>query len=97
MSIQKVLDFLKKNGNLGQELEVTFECVEKQVWANTNKLLKNDRNYVGIKTGITKNAGYCLSSQKKKKDMNLTCSKGTGAGNASFAGDDFDGQTVQRN
>jgi hypothetical protein len=74
-SIQEVLEILRRSEDFGEECEVNYEHVHSQVWRNTNKLLQNDRNYVGIKTGITKNAGCCLSSQRKKKDATFTCSK----------------------
>lgn len=96
-TIVELLSFLRKGGKKADEVEVNFECVHKQVWSNTNRLLRNDRNYVGIKTGITKNAGWCLSSQKKKKNMALTCSKTAASGNCSFVGNNFFGKTLQRN
>ena len=74
-TIKEVLDLLKKSEDFGNGFEIRYECVQNKLWKNSNKLLKNDRNYVGIKTGITKNAGCCLSSQKKKRTTTLTCSR----------------------
>jgi len=36
------------------------------VWTNTNKLLNNE--FCGLKTGITKTAGSCLSAVYKPED-----------------------------
>ena len=72
-TIKEVLSLLKRSEDFGRDYQVVYDCIHKKVWNNTNKLLKNDRNYVGIKTGITKNAGGCLASQKKKKNLILTC------------------------
>jgi hypothetical protein len=74
-TIKEVLNILKRSENFGRNYKMELDCIQKKVWNNTNKLLKNDRNYVGIKTGITKNAGGCLASQKKKKNIILTCGK----------------------
>ena len=38
-------------------------------WENTNKLL--NKGYKGVKTGITNEAGYCLSSYFSKDNFNL--------------------------
>ena len=74
-TIKEVMTLLKKSEDFGNGFDLRYECVQNQLWKNSNRLLRNDRNYVGIKTGITKNAGCCLSSQKKKKNTTLTCSK----------------------
>jgi D-alanyl-D-alanine carboxypeptidase len=39
------------------------------VWTNTNKLL--EKGFSGIKTGITPNAGPCLSSMLKNEDASV--------------------------
>jgi D-alanyl-D-alanine carboxypeptidase (penicillin-binding protein 5/6) len=39
--------------------------------ANTNKLLKNYEGTIGLKTGFTTKAGYCLSTVAKRNDMTL--------------------------
>lgn len=36
------------------------ESTQPMIWVNTNKLL--DKGYNGVKTGVTDNAGPCLSS-----------------------------------
>lgn len=52
-------DYLRKN-------------TEKSFWlVNTNKLVKFYSYIDGLKTGFTKNAGYCLTATGKKKDMRL--------------------------
>lgn len=40
------------------------------IWSNTNKLLEK-RGYKGIKTGVTKRAGGCLSTNYSTKGLNL--------------------------
>lgn len=40
------------------------------VWVNTNKLLEK-RGYKGVKTGVTKSAGGCLSTNFSSKGLNL--------------------------
>ena len=43
-------------------------------WENTNRLLfKNKTHCMGIKTGITKQAGPCLSSVFYKEDRQILC------------------------
>lgn len=43
-----------------------------KIWlVNTNKLIKFYSGADGLKTGFTKNAGYCLTSSAKKKDLRL--------------------------
>ena len=96
-SIQEVLEILRKSEDFGDMYEMVYESVQKQVWKNTNKLLQNDRNYVGIKTGITKNAGCCLSSQSKKKNTTLTCSTLFESLTGSSSRNKFHRKTVQRN
>lgn len=39
-------------------------------WKNTNKLL--DKGFIGIKTGITDNAGPCLAAAYRLKNMDGT-------------------------
>ena len=42
------------------------------IWmVNTNKLIKYYNGLDGLKTGFTKNAGYCLTSTAKRNDMRL--------------------------
>ena len=42
------------------------------IWmVNTNKLIKYYKGLDGLKTGFTKNAGYCLTSTAKRNDMRL--------------------------
>lgn len=42
------------------------------IWmVNTNKLIKYYSGLDGLKTGFTKNAGYCLTSTAKRNDMRL--------------------------
>ena len=44
----------------------------KKFWlVNTNKLIKTYEGMDGLKTGYTKEAGYCLTATAKKKDMRL--------------------------
>ena len=48
------------------------ENTNKRFWlVNTNKLIKNYKGMDGLKTGYTKNAGYCLTATAKKKSMRL--------------------------
>ena len=45
---------------------------DKQVWlVNTNKLVKYYKGADGLKTGYTKEAGYCLTSTAKRNGMRL--------------------------
>lgn len=45
---------------------------DKQVWlVNTNKLVKYYPGSDGLKTGYTKEAGYCLTATAKKENMRL--------------------------
>lgn len=37
-------------------------------WQNTNKLLKINKNFNGLKTGITPSAGPCLAASYQKMD-----------------------------
>lgn len=39
--------------------------------ANTNKLLRSYSGAIGIKTGFTKDAGYCLAAAAEKNDLRL--------------------------
>ena len=53
------------------EKYVVFESGENITWVNTNLLIDPDSNYysenaIGIKTGTTENAGYCLLSGFQK-------------------------------
>lgn len=44
----------------------------KKFWlVNTNKLIKTYDGMDGLKTGYTKEAGYCLTATSKRKDMRL--------------------------
>lgn len=48
------------------------ENTNKRFWlVNTNKLIKNYKGMDGLKTGYTKEAGYCLTATAKKKSMRL--------------------------
>ena len=41
-------------------------------WVNTNKLLYRNKNVTGFKTGVTRNAGPCLtSSMKMEKGISI--------------------------
>jgi len=40
------------------------------VWKNTNKLL--DKGFIGIKTGITDNAGPCLAAAYRIKNIDAS-------------------------
>lgn len=42
-------------------------------WKNKNKLLKEFDGAMGVKTGYTKEAGRCLVSAAKRKNMTLIC------------------------
>ena len=48
------------------------EKSNKKFWlVNTNKLIKSYEGMDGLKTGYTKNAGYCLTSTAKKNNQRL--------------------------
>ena len=52
-------DYLKKNDG-------------SSIWmVNTNKLIRYYSGLDGLKTGFTKNAGYCLTATAKRNDMRL--------------------------
>lgn len=44
---------------------------QKYTLSNTNKLLKDDKNIVGVKTGYTKLAGACLVARAKNNDKDF--------------------------
>ena len=43
-------------------------------WRNTNKLLFRSSEYVGVKTGHTRNARYCLASRRVWPEGDIICS-----------------------
>lgn len=48
------------------------EKTKQKFWlVNTNKLLKQYPGVDGLKTGFTKEAGYCIVTTCKKKDLRL--------------------------
>ena len=70
-----MLDYLKKEQTLNGKCKRIFEYIHQVIWKNTNKLLIQDRKYVGIKTGNTPNAKYCLATQKEDSNGHFICSK----------------------
>ncbi len=48
------------------------EGTNKKIWlVNTNKLVRFKKGVDGLKTGYTKDAGYCLTATMKKDDMRV--------------------------
>ena len=52
---------------------VSTRFYQPQNWVNKNKLLKQYKYALGVKTGYTKEAGRCLVSAANKDDMTLVC------------------------
>ena len=48
------------------------ENTDRKIWlVNTNKLVKFKKGVDGLKTGYTKEAGYCLTATMKKDNMRV--------------------------
>lgn len=63
---EKILEFSSKYE------DYLRENTNKKFWlVNTNKLIKNYKGMDGLKTGFTKNAGYCLTATAKRNNMRL--------------------------
>lgn len=77
MRVKDVLKYLEESHNQSMEsIQIfTYECDHEQIWQNSNKLLHKSNSYIGIKTGNTPNAKFCLASKKNIKKSSLTTSK----------------------
>lgn len=77
MTIKEVIKYLEdvNKTQTNSKNIVSYECVQEQTWHNTNRLLKSKDSYIGIKTGNTPNAKFCLASKKEINNSSLTTSK----------------------